>query len=141
LIAQWDRFLAGQATSEETSRWLRRQPSYDYPETSIVKTGLKLLREQVKSADRTGSLADGAEEEFRAWRGELAAYDSDPMGWYRSNDRLVERLRGVPKRHRLEVVRHWQRQRGDQLVNEILARLGISWDELIADAPRASAES
>jgi hypothetical protein len=135
LIAQWRRFVDGESGTDEIKRWLRRQPSFDYPQTTLVKSGLKLLTEQVKVADRLRAVPQDAAAVFEHWLAEVAAYDADPMAWYRSNDRLVEQFQTVRKPYRLALARRWQKRKGNQVVQAVLDQLGITWDELIADAP------
>lgn len=141
LIAQWRRFVNGQSDTDEMERWLRRQPSFDYPQTTLVKSGLKILTEQVKTADRLRAVPQDATAIFEHWLAEAAAYDADPMAWYRSNDRLVEQFQAVRKPYRLELARRWQKRKGNQVVQAVLDQLGITWDELIADAPEDPSKS
>ncbi|HEY1532063.1 MAG TPA: hypothetical protein VGF80_14680 [Galbitalea sp.] len=141
LIAQWRRFVDGQSDTDEMERWLRRQPSFDYPQTTLIKSGLKIFAEQVKTADRLRAVPEDAAAAFEQWLAEAAAYDADPMAWYRSNDRLVEQFKAVRKPYRLELARRWQKRKGNQVVQAVLDQLGITWDELIADAPEDPSRS
>jgi hypothetical protein len=134
LIAYWQRFVNGQLGTDEMERWLRRQPSFDYPQTTLVKSGLKILTEQVKTADRLRAVPEDAAATFEQWLAEAAAYDADPMAWYRSNDRLVEQFRTVLGSYRLAAAERMQKRRGHQVAQAVLDQVGVTWDQLRAEA-------